>query len=139
IIGDALDEADETFSILLAFGASNYTIGVGQGVATIVDDDAPPSIAIRDTSVVEGDADEGPPAQLSVRLSGPSGQTVTVLYHAQSDTAVMGADFVATSGTLSFLPGEVAKTVQVPVKGDTLDELDESFNVFLTEPQNVTF
>ncbi len=39
-----------------------------------------------------------------------------------------------TSGTLTFTPGQVTKTVTVPVVGDTIDENDETFVVNLTVP-----
>src|SRR5207244_7028603 len=60
IVGDSLDEPDETFSILLGFfNATNFTLGKDLAIGTIRDDDAPPTVAIRDVSVAEGDSDAG--------------------------------------------------------------------------------
>src|SRR5262249_38722430 len=47
-------------------------------------------------------------------------------------------DFQALSGTLIFLPGETAKTIAVPVNGDTFKEINESFNVTLSNAKNAT-
>ena len=52
---DLLDEANETFNVNLA-NATNAAIGDGQGIGTITDDDATPSLAIGDVTVTEGDA-----------------------------------------------------------------------------------
>ena len=140
IVGDALDEADETFSVLLAYREEvNYTFADGQALATIVDDDPTPTLAIADATALEGDSAEGTLAQLVVRLSAPSGQTVSVTYRAQNDTAAAPGDYEPVTGTLTFEPGETLKTVQVRVRGDTTDEPDETLNVFLSAPQHATF
>ena len=53
--GDTLDEANETFFVNLS-APSNATIADGQGVGTITDDDATPSLSINDVTVTEGNA-----------------------------------------------------------------------------------
>ena len=53
--GDVLDEVDETFSVNLS-SPVNATIADGQGLGTITDDDAPPTLSIDDVTVTEGDA-----------------------------------------------------------------------------------
>lgn len=74
----------------------------------------------------------------TVALSAASGKTVTVDYATANDTAVAGSDYIATSGTLTFAPGEISKTITVQVKGDITDELDETFLVNLSGETNVT-
>jgi hypothetical protein len=80
-------------------------------------------------------------ANYVVRLSAASGQTVTVQY-ATADgpdpAATAGSDYMAVSGTLSFSPGATAKTVQVPILGDTQVELDEQFRFLLSGATNAT-
>ena len=64
-------------------------------------------------------------------LGGPAGQTsnstVTVHYATANGTATAGADYSAASGTLSFAPGETAKTVVVPIMDDGDAEGPEGF------------
>src|SRR5207247_201606 len=48
---------------------------------------------------------------------------------------VLGLDYVLASGTLTFDPGDIAKTVNVTVVGDDVPEPDETFTVDLS---NVT-
>jgi hypothetical protein len=42
------------------------------------------------------------------------------------------ADYQATTGTVTFAPGDVSETVTVPVAGDTIDEPNETFFVNLS-------
>jgi hypothetical protein len=82
-------------------------------------------VDVSDASVVEGDVGK-PPLKFAVTLSGPAAVTVTMQYQTVVGTA-SAADFTAKSGTLTFKPGQVVKTVSVPVLADVLDEGDESF------------
>jgi hypothetical protein len=63
---------------------------------------------------------------------------VTVDYATADGTAKAPADYTATSGTLTFQPGETAKNVSVAVVGDTLVEGDETFGLILSGPVNAT-
>ncbi|WP_016950144.1 CHRD domain-containing protein [Anabaena sp. PCC 7108] len=42
-------------------------------------------------------------------------------------------DYISTSGTLTFAPGETSKTVEVPIFGDTQIEADETFKIVLSD------
>src|SRR5262249_58992087 len=57
----------------------------------------------------------------------------TVHYATRDGTATAGKDYVATSGTLRFEPGERQKTVAVEVIGDTVPEDNETFTVELSD------
>src|SRR5207247_738734 len=72
----------------------------------------------------------------TVSLSQPSAQTVTVDYATTAGTATATSDYTTTSGTLSFAPGQTSKTVTVAVRGDTVVESDETFNVDLSHATN---
>ncbi|MEA5620017.1 Calx-beta domain-containing protein [Cronbergia sp. UHCC 0137] len=125
VLGDNYDEIDETFSVVLS-NPSNATIAKATGVGTIIDNDDSVSISIGETSIVEGNSGQKNLTFL-VQLSAPSGQVVTVNYATADDTATAGLDYIATSGTLSFSPGNTGMTVNVPIIGDTLNEPSESF------------
>ena len=53
-------------------------------------------------------------------------------------TAVAPGDYLSTSGTLEFDPGETTQPVSVTVNGDTLDETDETYFVNLSSSTNAT-
>ncbi|MGN6184500.1 MAG: beta strand repeat-containing protein, partial [Thermoanaerobaculia bacterium] len=139
VANDALFETSETFFINL-LAASNATIADGQATGTILDDDtAPvvPAISIAPASVVEGNAGS---ASLSfdVTLSAATTNGVTVSYATTDGTASNGADYVSTTGTLTFAPGTTSRTIVVPIVGDTLVEGNETLTVTLASPSNGT-
>ncbi|UXA16212.1 cellulase family glycosylhydrolase [Mycobacterium sp. SMC-4] len=80
------------------------------------------------------DGGAGVLAHFVVTLAGPATHPVTVQYATSSATATSGADFAATAGTLTFLPGETSKTITVLVFGDMIVEDDETFIVTLSNP-----
>jgi Calx-beta domain-containing protein len=136
IVGDALDEPGETFTLNLG-SATNAVIADGTAVGTIQDDDVPVSLAIADMETIEGDGGLGTLA-FPVTLSGPSAFPVTVGFATTNGTAAGPGDFVATSGTLSFPAGETQRSVQVSIVRDLQDEADEAFEVALSSPANAT-
>jgi hypothetical protein len=96
-----------------------------------------PVLAIDDVTVIEGNSGTSN-TTFTVSLSEASAQTVTVSYATAEGTATAGADYVTTSGTLTFPAGTTSETVTVTVNGDVQDELDEIFFVNLSNPTNAT-
>ena len=96
-----------------------------------------PSISVRDATVVEGNSGTTQ-ATFVVALSGPTSQTVSFSFATSNGTATAGSDYIATSGALSFAPGEVEKPVVVSVNGDTVDEAQETYFVDISNVQNAT-
>jgi len=94
---------------------------------------APLSVSIADVSVTEGNAGTKD-ARFPVTLARPSAQAVSVQFATAAGAAQAGSDYRATSGTLTFAPGETAKTIAVPVIGDRAIEPDEDFFVLLSAP-----
>ena len=137
--GDIQVEGNENFFVNLS-NANNATIADAQGVATIINDDTGagvPQISISDTTITEGNSGTKN-LTFTVRLSAASPQTVSVNYATANDTATAGSDYTAKSGTLTFNPGEVSKTITIAIKGDLLDEVNERFRVNLSNVINAT-
>ncbi len=59
-------------------------------------------------------------------------------YATADGSASAGLDYVATSGTLTFAPGDTTATVTVPLLDDDLHEGDETFTVSLSNPSSST-
>src|SRR5439155_900407 len=135
VLGDSTDETDETFTVTLANptgGAGLDGGGAAVATGTIDDDDGPAvSIAGPGSPVTEGDSGTTN-ATFTVSLSAASPQTVTVAYATADGTATAGSDYTATSGTLTFTPGQTNKTVARAVNGDTVVQGDETFVVQLS-------
>jgi hypothetical protein len=139
VIGDSLDEADETFFLELT-GATGATIADGEGIGTITDDDPAPTVAVPGSlSVPEGQSGDTVYASIAVTLSAPSGRDVSVDWSTADGTATLAnSDYAIGSGTLDFAPGETQKIVLVAVIGDLNNESDEAFDVTISSPVNAT-
>lgn len=117
IAGDTVSEGNEILALnLSALTAASYADA--QGRATLIDDDGPISLSVSDQVITEGDT-ATTDAVFTVSLSNPTTRVVTATYQTQDSTAtVADSDYTAVSGSLRFAPGEVTKTIAVPVVGD---------------------
>ncbi|NJN56339.1 MAG: hypothetical protein HC879_02005 [Leptolyngbyaceae cyanobacterium SL_5_9] len=97
-----------------------------------------PTFSIDDFSIKEGNLNTNTNAAFTVKLSQASSRPVTVNYSTADGTAKSGSDYVATSGRLTFAPGETSKKIAVTIKGDSTVESNESFKLNLTSPTNAT-
>lgn len=135
--GDNKYEGTETFLMNLR-NSSNATISSASATGTITNDDSLPLISINDVSNPEGDTSTTQNNLFTVSLSNPTDQTVTVDF-ATADGTVLNSsattadnDYLSTSGTVTFNPGEITKTIAVVTNGDANLEKDEDFSVNLT-------
>jgi hypothetical protein len=131
---DAFGEDDETFSLVLS-APVGAVIDDGQATATIVNDDAPPpEVSVDDVSITEGSSFASKNLIFTVRLSAPAQGAVSLKYKTVNGTAVAPSDFAAKAlTTLSFSTGQTSKTVAIPIKGDTIDEPDEAFQLAVSD------
>ena len=141
--GDTTHESNETVVLRLSSPSNAALSGGAQtldGTGTITDDDDAPTISVADaTAVNEGD-DPKKTVDLSftVSLSETSSLAVTVPY-TLTGTATGGRDYETPASTsLSIAAGDTSGTIVVKVKGDTLDEPDETIVVTLGAPTNAT-
>ncbi|MCB1100658.1 MAG: hypothetical protein KDN22_34165, partial [Verrucomicrobiae bacterium] len=74
--------------------------------------------------------------QIAITLETATGAPVAVDYSFVNSTAQAGADFTATSGTITIPAGQTTATITVPIINDNIDELDETFTVQLSNPIN---
>jgi ELWxxDGT repeat protein len=87
-------------------------------------------VAVDDAVVAEA---AGPTTvRFAVRLESPADRAIAVSYSTVAGTAVAGADFLPSSGTLTFAPGTREAFVDVAIVGDTVDEPAESFELAVT-------
>jgi probable HAF family extracellular repeat protein len=123
--GDRLAEANETFVVNLS-GPTGATIGDGQAVGTIVDNE--PRISIGDVTKSEGKNGKTTLFTFTVTLSTAYDQPVTMSFKTVNGTArTSNSDYVAKTGTLTFAPGETTKTITIVVKGDSKREASETY------------
>ena len=139
-VDDNMDEADGGLVATVAAG-TGYTVGAtARASVKVSDNDADnPDIVTKRTIAREGtDAS----AVFTVRLNRAASHAVTVDYAtadgagswAGTPPARSGADYTATSGTLTFAAGETRKTVSVPITDDSIDEGTEYFLLRFSNP-----
>ncbi|HEV7524553.1 MAG TPA: Calx-beta domain-containing protein [Acidimicrobiia bacterium] len=133
VTGDNVQEGDETFGLALTGASGGVPVGTTQATGTILDDDAThdPVVSVGDASVMEGNSGTVN-AVFTVTLSAPSATPTPVAYTTQNGDAVAGSDFVAKTGKVSIPAGSVSAKISIAVKGDTVAEGTESFDVKLT-------
>jgi Ca2+-binding RTX toxin-like protein len=138
VSNDTGAEAAENFTLFLSSASANATIARNTATATIIDNDTStagtPVVTINDFVVDEA----GKEATFVVTLDRPSSGVVSMNYTTQDGGALAGSDYVATSGSLSFAPGETAKTVKVTLLNDTAPESSEAFNLVLSALSGAT-
>ena len=137
ILGDALDEDDETFTVALG-SPMHATVGAPATV-TITDDDPLPQVNLPSGFVIAAEADGE--LAVTVSLSPVSGREVKVNYGSAdlsgADAATAGTDYGAVAGTLAFPAGTTTRKFTVSITQDALDEgLFEEFSLILSDPVN---
>jgi Calx-beta domain/Domain of unknown function (DUF4114)/RTX calcium-binding nonapeptide repeat (4 copies) len=138
-IDDNIYEGDETVTLTLTDGGTQYQLDPTEQEATvtIADNETQPIIRIANVTQTEGNKSKTNYG-FNITLSNPSVETVEVKYSTADVTATAGSDYTATTGTITFNPGETSKTIDINVNGDNTLEQDETFTVNLTEPVNGT-
>ena len=138
IVNDAIYEGDETVVLTLS-NPSNASLGSQTTHSyTISDDEAVPSLSIADVTRTEGNTGSVQPA-VTVTLSHASSTDITVDYGSSDGTATTAdSDYSDTTGTLTFFAGDLTKTIDPVIFGDSSYETDESFTLTLTNPSGAT-
>ena len=132
LVDDAVAEEDETVTLALS-GVQGGTLAGGVATGTITDNDGPPAVTVGDAT-----ASEDASLVFAVTLRPASSGEVTVRYAITPGTA-QAADYAgATSGTVTFSPGETAKGVVLDLVDDEIAEEDETVTLALSDVQGGT-
>lgn len=73
---------------------------------------------------------------ITVVLNAASASTISANYTTADSTAVAGADYTSQTGTLTFAPGQVSKTVTIPILDDATSESTETIKLIFDHPVN---
>jgi hypothetical protein len=87
--------------------------------------------SIADVQISEGDTGTKEVNAIVTRL-GSLTNAVSVNYATQNGTATAGSDYVAENGTLNFAASDATETISIVVNGDTENEVNEVFGIFLS-------
>ncbi|HEV7570900.1 MAG TPA: Ig-like domain repeat protein [Thermoanaerobaculia bacterium] len=105
--------------------------------ATVVQTVSLPTISCIGTHVLEGNHGVTT-ATVVVTLSAPVPVTVRVSFSTVAGSAKEGEDFEKASGVVEFAPGEVTRSIELHILGDTSLEPAEAFSVLLFDAFNAT-
>ena len=131
-VGARPDAVPGNYTCTVDFQVDGQSIGNTQTVSVHVPS-ARPTVRINDVSVDEGDYYTTATLTISLDTHGISPVTVD---WATADGTADYYDYSATSGTVTFQPGEDTKQVTIYVSGDGADEPDETFTVELSDATN---
>ena len=131
---DNQDEDDEDLFLQLS-SPRNTSLERTTSRILIVDDDAPPTLTVADASGGE----ESGLVRFVVTLSERSARSapITVSYRAEPGSADE-SDYTPATGTLQLPAGEISAIIDITISDDALDEGDESFELVLDDPFQVT-
>ncbi len=143
VIGDLLDEPNETFGLrVFSVAPSGVTVNGSTeqtAFATIIDDDGP-SVSVSPTNVTvnEGSNNATSSTAFTIQLSAVSPQDVKVQY-TLGGTATRGQDYNSTAAqgvptTVTIKAGDTTALVPITIRGDDVKEPDETITLTLSNP-----
>ena len=131
ILDDSVGEMDETFLLILSNPSPGTVLGLHSTNSVLIHDDDPiVHLGGTDFNTQENSGTITIPVIRERALN----QEVTVDFTTRDGTARAGSDYAATSGTLAFSPGEVAKAISIPLINDGELEQPENFQIMLSNP-----
>lgn len=139
-VNDPDDEVAETFGVRILESSENVTVAAGGvlGTATISANDLS-ALNISDVTVVEGNSGTVEMIFTVSRAGSGNKLPVTVNYVTSDGTATAASgDYVAANSMLTIPAGSSSGTISITINGDTLNELDETLFVTLSNPANAT-
>lgn len=77
-------------------------------------------------------------ARFNISLDKTGDKPITVNYSTENGTAISPTFYTASSGTLTFVPGEFTKSLIIPLTATSPSNVVTSFNVRITSPTNAT-
>jgi hypothetical protein len=131
---DALDEPDETITLVLS-NAVNGAVGPGATITlTIIDNDGVPTLQFSKATYSMDEHDSS--VMITLTLSAPSAQAVTVDY--TIEPASVNTRNSVSSGTLTLSPGETAKAFNIPVLPEDRAGTEDNLRLTLSHAVNAT-
>lgn len=143
---DSMIEGDEVLNMVLSSPRADLTLGgvpipvgialgVPQAQIIIADNDFNAGVfGLSSPTYAVSENEPGRVARITVTRQGGSTGQASVQYFTEDITAQAGLDYVSTFGTLSFGSGQVTNSFVIPLRDDTVAELDETLRIHLINP-----
>ena len=137
-VGDVATPSTATITVQVqdTGGTANGGVDLSSPQTFTITIQPKPQLNIANANTTEGDTGSKT-LTFSVSLSAATTETVTLNYATADGTATTGdGDYTASSGTLTFQPGQITQTISVTINGDRTFEPDETFQVQLSNITN---
>jgi hypothetical protein len=132
--GDETVESDERFRVTLS-NPDGAVLGDRHGRGTIRNDDEAPSVIQFGPATTPAVGEGSGPVSITIRRSGGAAGVAAVTVVSGAGTATAGEDFTSLSQRVMWADGESgAKSVELEILDDSLEEEDETVPVRLTAP-----
>ena len=133
IIDDQLNEDNEVLQLTLSNPQGAVLSPSAAINLTIVDNDPRPTLGVTNVTVDE----TAGIVNFVLKLSAPSGRTVSMVINTLDDSARAGQDYVAlVNQNVTIAPGETTVTVPVTLLNDNQQETNEQFYLVISSLQN---
>ena len=96
-----------------------------------------PELSIADADVLEGNSASAN-FRFKVELDKAAGKTVSFDYATSDNSAIAGLDYSSRSGSASIDEGQSSVSISIPILGDSIAELDESFTINIDSVDNAS-
>jgi hypothetical protein len=133
LMADTVNNQPRTALLRLSLPSTGATIGTrATAPLTILDND--PAGIVQFGRVAFRATEAGGQAAITVRRIRGTAGDVTVHLGSENGTATTGQDLANLAQDITFGPGEVVRTITVPITQDTLAEGNEALNLMLSNP-----
>lgn len=144
LVDDAWYEGGEAFSVVLSNATAGATVGAKSNLKVHVDSDDAKQAGTFVWSAAAYSVVEGTPTiNVTIeRLNGGNVEAAVHLYEtgAGNGTTTASAwsptDYASLPWEVVFAPGELSKTISIPIVDDASTEIDEVFSISLYSPTN---
>ncbi|MBA3708609.1 MAG: hypothetical protein H0W83_07320, partial [Planctomycetes bacterium] len=136
ITDDTLNELNETIVVTMGMASNATPAGATVHTATILDNDAPPTVQFTSANQSAGEATGS--MTVTAQLSAASGQTVTVPFTIGGTATGGGTDYSISASPITIPAGSTAGTATISIVDDALNEADETVIVTMGTPTNAT-
>jgi hypothetical protein len=137
LLADTIVEGTETVNLALSGPVAGATVVPGRGIATllILDDDVGGVLQFSAATFNATECAALPcNAVLTVSRTGGAASGVTVDFATADGTATSAADYVATTGTITFAAGQTSQVIRIPLQIDVGAQPVKSFTVVISNP-----
>lgn len=137
IVDDAVYEGSESFVVQLTNPTNGALLGsIATHLVTISENDAPSAPGLNFAGATSSVLESAGSLLITVVRSQNLENAVSVSYETSAGTATANADFIPTTGTLTFPAQVTEQTIAVPIVNDVEGESLETFTVNLSNPTN---